>query len=228
MKRFAAILLTLALALTMVTSAMAYTYHADYRLNDHSDDVKQIQSRLVELEYLTGKADGWFGEKTRSAVKRFQMAHDMEVTGVADEVTQSLLFSDEAKVSPQVLMSLAELKQAMSESGKLGVKYDLSDMEVDKHSGVVELNNYVVLHCELLGDDVTEIMLVGKDNVKIPFTMLLMALDKSIGIPNMSDALDVLIEQQQRTVDGKVVRYEIDSDQTQRLIVTPLESGTVE
>lgn len=58
--------------------------------------VMDIQIRLMELEYLDGdQPTELFGEQT-AEVKRFQRIHNMTETGVADELTQSILFSQEA------------------------------------------------------------------------------------------------------------------------------------
>ncbi len=223
MKKLIALVLTL-----LLLAPAALAEYTEYKLNDYHENIKKIQQRLVGLKYLDGRPDGWFGQKTKSALKRFQLVNGLPDTGVADAASQEALFSDDAKKSVQVLMSLSELKRIMSENTRLGVKYDLSEMVVDKSSATVEMNNYVVMHCELLGDDVTEIMLVGKDNVKIPFTMLLAALDDSVGAGNIFSALDELIGQQERAVDGMRIRYEVDDKKLQRLMVTPLEEDTAD
>ena len=49
-----------------------------------NDGVKFIQQKLIELECLTGKADGDFGNKTKAAVEKFQEDNNMEVTGALD------------------------------------------------------------------------------------------------------------------------------------------------
>lgn len=59
--------------------------------------VKVLQKRLIELHYLrSGSADGKFGNKTKSAVERFQSANRLKVTGVADNATQNALYSEDA------------------------------------------------------------------------------------------------------------------------------------
>ena len=59
------------------------------------DEVKKLQERLNELGYPVGRADGDFGNKTKSAIEEFQKDNGLEVTGIADAATQELLFSDE-------------------------------------------------------------------------------------------------------------------------------------
>ena len=67
------------------------------REGDADPMVMDIQIRLMELEYLDGdQPTELFGEQTAEAIKRFQRIHNMTETGVADELTQSILFSQEA------------------------------------------------------------------------------------------------------------------------------------
>lgn len=59
--------------------------------------VTALQQRLIDLQYLTNDtADGIYGGNTVDAVQRFQAAVGVEVTGVADDMTQALLFMDNA------------------------------------------------------------------------------------------------------------------------------------
>ena len=56
-------------------------------------NVYSLQLKLHELGYIEGQPDGHFGNGTEAAVKSFQADHGLEVTGIADVVTQELLFS---------------------------------------------------------------------------------------------------------------------------------------
>lgn len=60
------------------------------------DSVKALQQRLIELNYLSGSADGDFGGKTASAVELFQNTAGLTATGIADPDTQTALFADDA------------------------------------------------------------------------------------------------------------------------------------
>lgn len=53
-----------------------------------------LQNRLIELGFLEGAADGVFGEATKTAVEQFQKLNGLEKTGIADEETQRMMFSD--------------------------------------------------------------------------------------------------------------------------------------
>lgn len=66
---------------------------------DDSEDVKAMQQRLYDLGYLEDEADGKFGNNTQTAVKLFQQQAGLEVTGVADNDTQTVLFSDDAPMT---------------------------------------------------------------------------------------------------------------------------------
>lgn len=61
------------------------------------DAAKKLQSRLIELGYLDGAADGIYGNGTAGAVSSFQSQNGLPVTGKADVATQELLFSDAAQ-----------------------------------------------------------------------------------------------------------------------------------
>lgn len=63
---------------------------------DKSDDVVTMQTRLIELGYLSEKADGNFGAKTQTAVKIFQQVAGLSVTGIADSDTLNALYADDA------------------------------------------------------------------------------------------------------------------------------------
>ena len=58
--------------------------------------VKTLQTKLIELGFLSGDADGQFGKMTASAVKLFQKQHGLEEDGKVGEKTWNMLFSSEA------------------------------------------------------------------------------------------------------------------------------------
>jgi len=63
---------------------------------DKTQDVLNMQSRLYELGFYNDDRDGSFGPNTQTAVKLFQEAAGLDVTGIADNATLTLLYSDEA------------------------------------------------------------------------------------------------------------------------------------
>ncbi len=58
---------------------------------DESEAVRAVQEQLIELGYLSGKADGVFGKGTESAVKSFQKAHSLTGSGEVDQTTLAAL-----------------------------------------------------------------------------------------------------------------------------------------
>ena len=57
------------------------------RLKDEGARVKALQSALIRLNYLSGKADGKFGNKTLEAVALFQKENGLSVDGLAGKKT---------------------------------------------------------------------------------------------------------------------------------------------
>lgn len=79
------------------------------------DSVKALQQRLVDLKYFTGKADSKFGNKTVDAIKKFQSRCDLEITGIADAVTQAILFSENA---PEAKLTISCSSMVVGSSAK--------------------------------------------------------------------------------------------------------------
>ena len=73
------------------------TSSSSLRNGDESEAVRSMQSRLINLGYLSGTADGKFGDSTEEAVRRFQRKHNLTVDGVAGTTTLNVLYSSEAK-----------------------------------------------------------------------------------------------------------------------------------
>ena len=64
------------------------------RKGDKGNNVRALQTRLIELGYLTGSADGNFGNYTRSAVIVFQHNNGLTADGVAGKDTHTMLFDN--------------------------------------------------------------------------------------------------------------------------------------
>lgn len=82
---------------TTETAAAASQNWPTLRRNDSGENVAQLQEALIQLGYLTGKADGNYGAGTVSAVKEFQKANGLTEDGTAGEETQKVLFGGKAK-----------------------------------------------------------------------------------------------------------------------------------
>ena len=63
-------------------------------VGDRGEAVRQMQLRLKELRYLTGSADGIFGQQTKRAVERFQYYNKLSVDGIVGPKTYDKLFND--------------------------------------------------------------------------------------------------------------------------------------
>lgn len=62
--------------------------------------VRAMQSRLKELRYYNGAADGDFGAGTEAAVKFFQQQNNLKADGVAGEGTLNIMFSTRNDLAP--------------------------------------------------------------------------------------------------------------------------------
>ena len=81
--------LIIGLILSMALSGIAYAALGDRLLGRGStgSEVQELQSKLAQLGYGVGTADGKFGAKTESAVRNFQKDHGLRVDGLAGAQT---------------------------------------------------------------------------------------------------------------------------------------------
>ena len=89
MKKWIAMLTAVLMVLTAVSAALADD--GILRPGDQGEAVKQIQLKLIELEYMEGEATGIYDERTEEAVRWFQQDHSLLETGMADNITRRLL-----------------------------------------------------------------------------------------------------------------------------------------
>ena len=82
---------------TATVTATTVSSWPTLRKNDSGSDVAQLQEALIQLGYLSGKADGNYGAKTVEAVKAFQKANGLTADGTAGEQTQRALYGGKAK-----------------------------------------------------------------------------------------------------------------------------------
>ena len=66
-------------------------------VGDGGDNVRKVQKRLIALGYLSGSADGDYGNQTKKAVEAFQKNNGLSVTGNVNSKTLSKLNSSSAK-----------------------------------------------------------------------------------------------------------------------------------
>lgn len=80
----------------IVNDTVAYTELGQRTLkytspNTYGEDVKQLQNKLNALGYSCGKADGYFGVKTKNALIKLQMEYGLSTDGVLNDVTLKAL-----------------------------------------------------------------------------------------------------------------------------------------
>ena len=82
-----------ATAATLEVTRDSLTLRYDIALGhlDPADSIRGIQGRLQNLGYYTGPLDGQLSTAFRDALRRFQKAKDLKVTGDADDATKDKL-----------------------------------------------------------------------------------------------------------------------------------------
>jgi len=99
MKRFWAMVLTLALVLAVWSPAGSPaaaeddTGYTPMQYGDSSEEVAAVQEQLKLLGYYSGKVSGNFLDGTRAGVRQFQKDYGLEETGVVDGETEAMLMN---------------------------------------------------------------------------------------------------------------------------------------
>ena len=89
----------------LTQSVLFAAMYRPLRFGSEGEDVKELQTRLMELGYYKGKISGNYLEGTQSGIKRFQEVNGLDMTGTADPETQEALFSARAigRYDPEAL-----------------------------------------------------------------------------------------------------------------------------
>ena len=107
------------------------------------EEVRRLQQALIQLGFLSGSADGVFGNKTEEAVRKFQKANHLEADGLAGKKTQAILFAADTVNASAGSSSSAASPASVAESAAPVSQTPASD------SGSVAVNlfsgNYRVL-----------------------------------------------------------------------------------
>ena len=82
------IMLTLMALLLVPAIALAATV---LEVGSNGSDVTKVQKRLIQYGYMTGSADGKYGEKTRDAVIWFQKRNGLTADGRVGSATAAAL-----------------------------------------------------------------------------------------------------------------------------------------
>lgn len=109
---------------------------------DKNDDVKALQKVLISLGWLSGSADGDYGPKTVSAVKAYQDAAGLPVTGECDYDTYLSLTSSSAPAAPAPVVEEDESDEVAYIGNRNSKKFhypSCSSVDAMKESNKVEL-----------------------------------------------------------------------------------------
>ena len=112
-----------------------------------SDEVAEMQQRLIKLGYLSGEADGSYGNQTLAAVKLFQKKNDLVVDGYLGYQSKQLLMSgnaepnafsigDEGTEVQRLQNRLVKLKYISKATGYFGSDTDLAVKNFQKLNGL--------------------------------------------------------------------------------------------
>ncbi|MBQ3761331.1 MAG: peptidoglycan-binding protein [Clostridia bacterium] len=128
-----------------VTPTPAPSY-AQLQKGDKGDEVKRLQTRLVELGYLSGTVDGYYGEGTALAVRYFEAAYGRAQTGIATGELQATLYSSNARrnTSGNVAVSYSTLKIGDSGNGVTALQNRLIALGYMNGSASGSYNNRTV------------------------------------------------------------------------------------
>ncbi len=74
-----------------VLGASTFKFTKKLKLGMSGVDVTELQNKLTELGYYTGKIDGKFGKKTRTALMKFQKAQGLKADGIMGAATMAAL-----------------------------------------------------------------------------------------------------------------------------------------
>jgi hypothetical protein len=91
---------------------------------DRGAGVKQLQQQLTELGYDVGLVDGVYGNRTRGAVRRFQLDNDLPPTGKVDEATWQAVMAGGRTVAPT---EEAVSEEPAADASELDDGFDLSE-----------------------------------------------------------------------------------------------------
>lgn len=87
------------------------------RLGDRGEAVRVLQAQLIKAKYLEGEPNGYYGPYTADAVKRFQAANYLSVSGVAGPTTRAKLYSLINTTPNKSEFDVLEIQRRLREQG---------------------------------------------------------------------------------------------------------------
>lgn len=127
------------------------------KLGSKGNEVKKLQNELNKRKYVCGRADGIFGHKTLSAVRKFQHDNGLRVDGIVGQATKKALYQNTNNVR--------ELQTIISQLGISVGKVDgISGAKTVK--GIKEFQKIFGLHVDGIAGKNTWSVLNKLKNVK--------------------------------------------------------------
>jgi hypothetical protein len=156
----------------------------------YNAEIYKAQQELSRLGYAVGVVDGIYGRKTKNALKKYQRAHNLRVSGRLDAKTKALLFKGlkkQGKISPAIFRLLNKVYSNYDNNRKCWVfkdTYYYYCMKITK-SNIIHTKsgkrNYLVLTSNALDESGKEAGIhtfggaVGLFIIKLKNTKLLAA-----------------------------------------------------
>lgn len=91
------------------------------RIGSVGSDVVTLQSRLVSLNYLKGKADGIFGTQTAQALSAFQRKNSLKADGVAGPATYNVLYGSNPQGNQGVITDPSKEEDSSTQTASLRI-----------------------------------------------------------------------------------------------------------
>lgn len=206
------------------------------KLGMTGDDVKAVQTKLIALGYLTGKADGTYGTATESAIRRFQTRNGLKSDGICGDDTVKALFGNNpidagSSITPSPApvdesaptrtlrpgMSGNDVKSVQSRLDKLG--YYSGSLDGIYGSGTVAAVQAFQARNGLNADGK-----VGANTVKILYSSSAIAADSSVVTPTPAPSYGIVPT---RTLRDGSTGEDVKSVQT-RLMTLGYYTGSVD
>jgi len=86
-------------------------------LGDRGEAIRVLQAQLIQAKYLEGEPNGYYGPYTADAVRRFQAANYLTVSGVAGPTTRAKLYSMVNTAPNKSDFDVLEIQRRLREQG---------------------------------------------------------------------------------------------------------------
>jgi peptidoglycan hydrolase-like protein with peptidoglycan-binding domain len=121
-----------------------YIFNHNQEEGDRGQDVANLQNRLTNEGFYFGPITGFFGAFTKDALKEYQKANGLPVTGKLDEATRAKLNAETREALASIVSELLKKAEADNSNGLLAAAAGLIK---DNGRNVI----YIILGLALLG-----------------------------------------------------------------------------